>query len=110
MKQFTIKKAPLNNNFTGIHTGTLGIATGELKLCGIKLYLYLSSNRDSTVWNLNPAAFANWMGLDYTNATQARAVRKTVNDGIADLIDKGYLKVVDSELEKYEFLEQKVPN
>jgi hypothetical protein len=26
------------------------------------------------------------------------------------LVDKGYLKVVDSELEKYEFLEQKVPN
>ena len=110
MKQFTIKKAPLNNNFTGINTITLGIAAGELKLCGIKLYLYLSSNRDDTVWNLNPSAFANWMGMDYANATQARAVRKIVNDGISDLLEKGYLKVLDSDLEKYEFLEQKVPD
>jgi hypothetical protein len=107
MISFLTHKAKLNNNFTGINTEVLGKASGELKLCGLKLYLYLAGNKDGYKWTLNPTAYANWLGLDYANASTARAVRKAINDGIADLIEKGYLIAIDSN--NFEFMEQKIP-
>lgn len=107
MMSFITHKAKLNNNFTGINTEVLGKAAGELKLCGLKLYLYLAGNKDGYKWTLNPAAYANWLGLDYANASTARAVRKAINDGISDLVEKGYLIAIDDN--NFKFMEQKVP-
>lgn len=84
----------------------VGVAAGALKLCGIKLYLYLASNKDGKIWNLNPVAYANWLGLDY--AKSGRAVRKAIEDGIADLKTNGYLLKVAEE--QYDFSEQFVPS
>ena len=69
------------------------------------MYLYLSSNRDGFNWTLNPSAYADWLGIDY--AAKGRTVRKAIDEGIADLIENGYLEIIDEE--KYRFLEQKVP-
>lgn len=107
MMSFITHKAKLNNSFTGINTEILGKAAGELKFCGLKLYLYLASNKDGYKWTLNPSVYANWLGLDYSNSSTARAVRKAINDGIADLVEKGYLVVIDEN--NFEFMEQKVP-
>ena len=107
MMSFITHKAKLNNSFTGIHTATLGCAVGELKPCGLKLYLYLSGNKDGFQWTLNPSAFAAWMGLNYSDSNTSRAVRKVINDGISDLIEKGYL--VQKSKDLFDFLEQKVP-
>ena len=105
MKVFEINKAKLDNSYTGINTAVLGQAVGSLKFCGLKLYLYLSSNRDGFSWTLNPSAYADWLGIDY--AAKGRTVRKAIDEGIADLIENGYLEIIEEE--KYRFLEQKVP-
>jgi hypothetical protein len=85
----------------------VGQATGCLKHCGLKLYLYLMSNSDGFTWTMNYSAFANWLGADYGNASEARKVRKIVSDGIVDLKEHGYLKS-DGE-ESYIISEQFVP-
>lgn len=107
MMTFTIHKAKRNKSFTSIVSDNLGIAAGELKPCGLKLYLYLAGNQDGFVWTLNPVAYASWLGLDYNDSSTSRAVRKNINDGVSDLIEKGYLRQVIKD--KFEFLEQKVP-
>lgn len=107
MKSFEIKKSSLDKNFTGINTAVLGQAVGELKHCGIKMYLYLAGNKNGFSWTLNPVAYASWLGIDY--ASKGRTVRKAIDDGIADLIENGYVIVVDEAEEKYIFSEQKVP-
>lgn len=81
------------------------MAAGELKNCGLKLYLYLAGNKDGFEWTMNPQAYANWLGLDYGKS--GRAVRKAITDGIADLVDNGYLRALGDE--EYEFLEGKIP-
>ena len=78
MNQFKIKKSELKNNFTGIYTPDLGTASGCLKLCGLKLFLYLAGNANNMVWTVNPAAYANWLGLDYNK--QGRTVRKAIKE------------------------------
>ena len=107
MKKFEICKAKLDKSYTGINTAVLGQASGKLKLCGLKLYLYLCSNKDGFTWTLNPSAYADWLGVDYQS--KGRTVRKAIDEGIADLIENGYMIVVDSKEEIYRFLEQKVP-
>lgn len=104
MYKFKISKARLGNNFTGVNNEVLGQACGELKLCGLKLFLYLSSNQDGYEWTLSPQAYANWLGVDY--AEQGRAVRKMINDGVEDLRAHGYLSGLGEELV---FVEGKVP-
>ncbi len=105
MISVAITKSKLNNNFTGVNTIVLGQAAGELKLCGLKLYLYLAGNKDGYRWTINPVAYANWLGVDYS--TSGRSVRKAINDGVADLIEHGYLRKLGED--SFEFLEQKVP-
>lgn len=122
MYNFEIKKADLNNNFTGINTNTLGTAVGELKHCGLKLYLYLAGNKNGSYWTLNPSVYATWLGKNYDDASSSRAVRKAINDGIDDLIARGYLQKMDdnhfifveqgnlkNEEKNNDILEQKVP-
>ena len=46
-----------------------------------------------------------WLGVDYSNASQARSVRKIISDGIEDLTVNGYLQLVENEEEKYTFSE-----
>ena len=104
MYKFKISKAGLDNNFTGINSEILGKACGELKLCGLKLFLYLSGNKDKFEWTLSPQAYANWLGVDY--AAQGRAVRKMINDGVEDLKINGYLSGNGEDLV---FVEGKVP-
>ena len=105
MKEFKTNKASLSSVFTNTEIKDLGAAAGSLKLCGLKVYLYLSSSRDEVNQALKPSTFADWLGADYSNTSQARAVRKIINDGIDDLIANGYVVVSD---EKYEFSVQKV--
>ena len=109
INKFKINKAPLENNFTQINMPALGLAAGTLKLVGLKLYLYLSNNVDKYEWKLNSAAYATWLGGDI----QPRTLNKSIQDGIADLLEHGYLKqIADGEYEFYEnptFQEQFVP-
>lgn len=99
INKFKINKAPLENNFTQINMPALGLAAGTLKLVGLKLYLYLSNNVDKYEWNLNSAAYAAWLGGDI----QPRTLNKSIQDGIADLLEHGYLKqIADGEYEFYE--------
>lgn len=105
MVSVIVNKSALNNSFTGINTRVLGYAAGDLKFCGLKLYLYLAGNKNGFKWVLNPSAYANWLGIDY--AANGRSVRKSLNDGIADLLEHGYLKQRGAD--EYEFVEQIVP-
>ena len=107
MAKFKIQKEPLQPHFLGVNVDAVGKASGCLKHCGLKLYLYLMSNSDGFTWNMNYSAFASWLGADYSNASEARKVRKIVNDGIADLRENGYLK--SSGEESYIISEQFVP-
>lgn len=107
MKSFEIHKASLDNKFTGINTKVLGQAIGDLKYCGLKLYLYLASHPDNSNWTVNPSVYADWVGTDY--ASKGRSVRKIIDDGIADLIENNYIQIINEEEEKYYFSEQKIP-
>ena len=106
MYNFEIRKDKLDKSYTGINTVSLGLASGQLKLCGLKLFLYLAGNRDGFSWTLNPTAYAGWLGVPYEGSS-ARAVRKAINDGIADLIENNYLEKIDENT--YRFSEQFVP-
>lgn len=86
MKSYEIHKEPLQKNFVGIHSPTLGEATGCLSLAGLRLYLYLANNADNTNWTVNPSVFAQWCGIDYSNSSQSRKVRKWIEDGTNELI------------------------
>lgn len=107
MAKFTIQKEPLQPHFLGLNIDAVGSAAGCLKPCGLKLYLYLMSNSDGFTWNMNPVAFANWLGVDYSNASEARKVRKIISDGITDLKGNGFLK--GEEMDCYAISEQIVP-
>lgn len=107
MAKFKIEKEPLQPHFLGLNIENIGSASGCLKHCGLKLYLYLMSNSDGFTWNMNPVAFANWLGADYSNASEARKVRKTISDGILDLRENGFLK--EDGLDAYVISEQIVP-
>ena len=107
MAKFTIQKEPLQPHFLGLNIDAVGSAAGCLKPCGLKLYLYLMSNSDGFTWNMNPVAFANWLGVDYSNASEARKVRKIISDGIIDLKGNGFLK--GEEMDCYAISEQIVP-
>ena len=107
MAKFKIEKEPLQPHFLGLNIDNIGSASGCLKHCGLKLYLYLMSNSDGFTWNMNPSAFANWLGMDYSNASEARKVRKVISDGIVDLKENGFLK--EDGLDSYVISEQIVP-
>lgn len=67
----------------------IGIITGKLSLNGLRVYLFLINN------NLNQFEiedYANWLGKDYdSNSNKSRAIRKSLNDGIQNLLDNNYL-------------------
>ena len=104
MAKFRIQKEPLQPHFLGVNVDSMGNAAGSLKLCGLKLYLYLMSNSDGFEWNMNPSAYAKWLGIDYEKS--GRSVRKAIDDGVKDLIDNGFLK---EEKGNYIISEQIVP-
>ena len=101
MAKCTIKKEPLQPHFLGLNVDAVGAAAGQLKYCSMKLYLYLMCNSDGFTWNMNPVAFANWMGVDYSDSSEARKVRRVITDGI------GYLRELGGD--SYEISEQIVP-
>lgn len=107
MAKFTIQKELLQPHFLGLNIDSVGIAVGKLKYCSMKLYLYLMCNSDGFTWNMNPAAFASWMGVDYSNASEARKVRRIIADGVEDLKECGFL--IEVENGKYVISEQIVP-
>lgn len=107
MAKFKIQKEPLQPHFLGVNISAIGEATGRLKFCGLKLYLYLMGNSDGFTWNMNPVAFANWLKIDYNNASEARKVRKIISDGIVDLKENGLLK--EEGIDSYVISEQIVP-
>lgn len=102
MKHFKINKVPLGNNYTGINTQALGQATKDLSLTGLRLYLYLASNKDGFNWTLNSAAFGKWACI-----TNSRSANKAIEDGMKNLIEKGYLVLENKEKDLYSFFEQK---
>lgn len=51
---------------------------------------------------MNPTAYANWLGKDYSKASEARAVRKAIDAGINDLKNNNYL--VETAEGKYDFM------
>lgn len=67
----------------------IGITVGKLSLNGLRVYLFLINN------NLNQFEiedYANWLGKDYdSNSNKSRAIRKSLNDGIQNLLDNNYL-------------------
>lgn len=67
----------------------IGIIAGKLSLNGLRVYLFLINN------NLNQFEiedYANWLGKDYdSNSNKSRAIRKSLNDGIQNLLDNNYL-------------------
>ena len=107
VSKFQIQKEVLQPHFLSLNIDAVGRAVERLKPCGLKLYLYLMSNSDGFTWNMNPVAFANWMGVDSSNASQARRVRKMISEGIIDLQEKGFLK--DNGMDSYIISEQFVP-
>lgn len=96
MNVFEIKKVPLGKNFTGVNTEALGQAMGCLTQNGIRLYTYLIGNKDGFRWTVNPTVFAEWLGWS-DSANDARKARKTIENGIANLMENGYLKKVSEE-------------
>lgn len=67
----------------------IGVITGKLSLNGLGVYLFLINN------NLNQFEiedYANWLDKDYdSNSNKSRAIRKSLNDGIQNLLDNNYL-------------------
>lgn len=67
----------------------IGIIAGKLSLNGLRVYLFLINN------NLNQFEiedYANWLNKDYdSNSNKSRAIRKSLNDGIQNLLDNNYL-------------------
>ena len=81
----------------------IGIAAGCLKPCGLKVYLYLVKNADLFTQGMYPNTFSEWLGE--TKVT--RNTRRTIDDGIVDLAENGYLRQADDS-GRYEFSETPV--
>ena len=105
MNSYQINKLPLKAPFMSVNEESIGIAAGKLKLCGLKLYLYLLCNKDGVTWKVNPSVYAEWLGLDYSS--NGRGVRKAIDEGTEDLIKNGYVLKLEKDL--YAFSEQFVP-
>lgn len=102
MKHIKINKSPLNNDFLQINRETIGTAMGILnKPTAIKMYIYLIQHKNGKLWTMNTAAFANWLGLDYSNESAARKARRLISEGMQELIDCGFMREVGKE--QYEF-------
>lgn len=78
------------------------------KPTAIKMYIYLIQHKDGMNWTLNTAAFANWLGLDYSNESTARKARRLISEGLQELIDCGFMREVGKD--KYEFSDTIYPN
>ena len=78
-----------------------GQAAGELKLCGLRLYLYFIEDKERE--NISFKQYAAWLGKNYD--LNGRSVRKAVSDGVADLIKNGYLEEIEDG--RYKFYERK---
>lgn len=81
----------------------IGIAAGSLKPCGLKLYLYLVKNADLFTQGMYPNTFSEWLG----ETKVSRNTRRTIDDGIVDLAEHGYLRQADDS-GRYEFSETPV--
>ena len=81
-----------------------GKVVNELKHCGLKLYLFLSCFYNKQEWIVNPQEYANWLNIDYK--VKSRTVRKSMNDAIINLIECGYIKIIDED--KYYFSTDKL--
>lgn len=95
MIKVKIEKAKLNSDFTAVNNDILRMAVSELKPCGLKVFLYLANNKDGYEWTLNSRAFGNWLMDDYEK--NGRSIRRTLNDGIEDLKEHGYLRELGDE-------------
>lgn len=104
MKQFVIHKAPLEKEkgFTGIDTAALGIATNDLKLSSLRLYLYFASNKDGYNFKWISSAYAKWLGIE-PDEKNLHAISKAFNTGLEELKIKGYLREIEKDI--YEFSE-----
>ena len=103
------KRNKYEKDFTQVDTRALGIAAGRLKLVGLRLYLYLVSNKNGFNFTLSPLVYDRWYGVDYINETgeldqsKRSAVNKAIRDGLNNLKDMGYIKEIATN--NYEFFE-----
>lgn len=97
---FKIHKAKLVPPFFSVNEIALGQAVGVLKPCGLKLYLYLGSNKDGFNWTVNATSFKEWLQSESDEAT----IRKIIRDGISDLVAHGYATQISEN--EYEFFEE----
>ena len=98
-RYFSIHKPNNYDRFIQVGFENAGIAMGKLTKIGAKnLYLYLVSNKNNyESFELKVANFANWLGTPIFDKNGNRieslsaTYRKQVNEGIAQMIQAGYL-------------------
>lgn len=96
---FSIHKPEIYDRFIQVGFDNAGIAMGKLTKVGAKnLYLYLVSNKNNfDSFELKVANFANWLGMplfdenNVRNESLSATYRKQVNEGIAQMLQEGYL-------------------
>ncbi len=96
-REFKIHKTPSKPPFLSINQDLVGEAAGRLKFCGLKLYLYLSSNKDGYEWSLNSTAYKDWLQTTVGDA----AIRKMIREGVEDLLVNKYVRDLGNN--KFEF-------
>lgn len=102
------KKDRYDSDFTQIDTAILGIVSQTLTHNGLRLYLFLISNKNGFEFDLSPLAYARWLGRNYKDGdkvdnTVRTNVNKDIRRGIEDLIEKGYL--IEVKKDTFEFYE-----
>ena len=98
-RYFSIHKPENYNRFIQVGFDNAGIAMGKLTKVGAKnLYLYLVSNKNNyDGFELKVANYANWLGIPIYDEegnkieSASATFRKQVKEGIAQLIEEGYL-------------------
>lgn len=88
-----VRRERATADFLGIKNENWQAASRDLGAHGLRLYLYLASNRDNYTLALSPAAVRQGIGM----------ARSTYHDQFHKLVDKGY--ILPSNGNTYEFYE-----
>lgn len=99
-KKFVIHKEKAVSPFLSANIKNVGEAAGILTNAGFRLYIYLCGNADGFVWTLNTTAYKKWLN----NGMEDNSVRKAIKDGLANLIENGYV-ITGENKDEYQFFE-----
>lgn len=89
-----IHREPIKQDFLGIKNDNWQAASRILGPHGLRLYLYLSANKDNFTLNLSPAAIEQAIGMP----------RSTYHDQFRKLLSVGYINAMGGN--QYEFFER----